>query len=125
MSAGVAQAHFPAETASVTAARRLVRSGHVDQPAETVERLELIVTELAANAVRHTDSAFDVTFTVAERTVRVEVSDASTAVPEVHHPAPLELGGRGLLLVEAYSDRWGYQPTTGGKIVWAEVDIVR
>ncbi|MFL6052418.1 MAG: ATP-binding protein [Actinoallomurus sp.] len=28
-------------------------------------------------------------------------------------------GGRGLLLVEALAERWGYRwPVTGGKVVW-------
>ena len=32
-------------------------------------------------------------------------------------------GGRGLLIVEALSSRWGTEPTDGGNCVWAELAI--
>ncbi len=35
------------------------------------------------------------------------------------------LGGRGLMLVDALSDRWGSQPCPFGKVVWAELQLVR
>ncbi|MFI9587403.1 ATP-binding protein [Streptomyces sp. NPDC052236] len=41
-------------------------------------------------------------------------------------PAPageeLSEGGRGLLLVDAVTDRWGTVPLPGGKTVWFECD---
>jgi len=34
------------------------------------------------------------------------------------------LGGRGLMLVDALSARWGSQPCPFGKFVWAELPLV-
>ncbi|WP_330330171.1 ATP-binding protein [Streptomyces sp. NBC_00536] len=55
--------------------------------------------------------------------LRVEVSDGSASPPRpAADPAPLADGGRGLLLVEAVTDRWGTYATATGKTVWFECD---
>ncbi|MGW2053676.1 ATP-binding protein [Streptomyces sp. NPDC001840] len=59
---------------------------------------------------------------------RVEVTDRAPGVPYVEQPSSgeepvdeLAEGGRGLLLVEAVTDRWGVTPQkSGGKTVWFE-----
>jgi anti-sigma regulatory factor (Ser/Thr protein kinase) len=57
------------------------------------------------------------------RRVIVEVWDLSTALPVAKQPDPDAEGGRGLLLVEALTERWGWQhiPNWPGKVVWAEL----
>jgi anti-sigma regulatory factor (Ser/Thr protein kinase) len=90
----------------------------------------LVASELCANAVRHGHVAgrdFHLLLTAdpVTGTVRIEVSDTrgerlpclSAGVPEDGD------GGRGLLLVEALADRWGWSPRSSGgpgKTVWAE-----
>lgn len=44
-----------------------------------------------------------------EGLLRPEVSDAGEGLPEVQSPSERETGGRGLLLVEALTYRWGVQ----------------
>jgi anti-sigma regulatory factor (Ser/Thr protein kinase) len=58
------------------------------------------------------------------RTVLVLVWDASPDQPEITEAADDAENGRGLLLVQAYSESWGTYPTpqTGGKVVWAQWD---
>ncbi len=112
-------------------ARRLVSHrlhewGHpYDSPLS--EAVTLIAAELAANAVRHghvPGRDFHLRLTETPDTVRLEVSDTRTErLPEPrppHDPADDE-SGRGLLLVEALADRWGVEPRTPGKCVWAEI----
>ncbi|MGW3087260.1 ATP-binding protein [Streptomyces sp. NPDC001108] len=95
----------------------------------------LLVAELASNAVRHgrvpgRDFRLRLTLQGRDPELLVEVTDAS---PDRTPPAPgavrapsgdLDTSGRGLLLVEALSRRWG---TTGGdphtKTVWCEVAL--
>jgi anti-sigma regulatory factor (Ser/Thr protein kinase) len=103
------------------------------------EAVELVVSELATNAVlattgvdgrpKYTDglaglSVVHVRLLSNRERVVIEVWDASTAAPaRKRHAAPDEPGGRGLMLVEAYSERWGWGTVPGwaGKIVWAEL----
>jgi anti-sigma regulatory factor (Ser/Thr protein kinase) len=56
------------------------------------------------------------------RTVLVLVWDAHPDRPQITEAADDAENGRGLLLVQAYSERWGTYPTpqTGGKVVWAQ-----
>jgi len=84
---------------------------------------EIVVTELVENAVRHSRSACDVTVELASDTLTIGVGDRGRRPPRLQRPAPLTAGGRGLLLVDRISRRWGYAPTWDGKVVWADVPV--
>ncbi|MFJ7997970.1 ATP-binding protein [Streptomyces sp. NPDC096310] len=90
----------------------------------------VVVAELAANAVTHGRTPgrdFEVRLGRGVDRVRVEVIDTRPdrlpRAPGISSPPAVEsTGGRGLLLVAAYADRWGWgvrDPYT--KTVWAEV----
>ncbi|MFI5862379.1 ATP-binding protein [Streptomyces sp. NPDC051546] len=88
---------------------------------------ELALTELVSNVVRHVPDRGCVVLILRQpQGLRVEVSDGCPAPPR---PAPdsgeLDAGGRGLLLVEAVTDRWGTDPDLTGKTVWFECDVPR
>jgi anti-sigma regulatory factor (Ser/Thr protein kinase) len=112
--------HFPAETTSVRAARRFVLSVLGDLDAEQLESVVLMVSELAANSVRHAASAFRLAIRRSPRDVRVEVTDeGARGVPLMRSPAPHEPSGRGLQIVQALSDEWGVTSLGGrGNTVW-------
>ncbi|MDX5569364.1 ATP-binding protein [Streptomyces sp. ID05-04B] len=93
-----------------------------------------IVAELAANAVTHgrvPGRDFRLSLYVIARTLRIEVTDtAGDRPPRPPHPGSgsgpgvgtESESGRGLLLVEALADRWGWAPELRPrKTVWAEL----
>ncbi|MFJ5552311.1 ATP-binding protein [Streptomyces sp. NPDC093225] len=91
---------------------------------ELVEAAELALTELVANVVRHVpDRRCAVLILRRPEGLRVEVTDehGTPALP-VRGGDALADGGRGLLLVEAVTDRWGAEPRPIGKTVWFECD---
>lgn len=88
---------------------------------QTAAAVRLIVSELATNAVVHAGSGFRVRVSRAEVGIRVEVHDPSPRPPVVRRPEPGTIGGRGLAIVERLARAWGCEPTSAGKIVWAEV----
>ncbi|MFD6887965.1 ATP-binding protein [Streptomyces sp. NPDC059957] len=86
---------------------------------------ELALTELVANVVRHVPGRGCAVLILRQPDgLRVEVSDGCPTPPR---PAPdsgeLSEGGRGLLLVEAVTDRWGADANSTGKTVWFECDV--
>jgi anti-sigma regulatory factor (Ser/Thr protein kinase) len=110
---------FPAEPSSVAAARRFATERLGGLPAETRDAVELMVSELATNCVRHGRRAFQVMITAAGEAVRVEVTDDAGGTPIKRSPAPDEPRGRGLQIVEMFSDAWGVEPRArAGKTVW-------
>lgn len=92
---------------------------------ECARTVELIVAELAANAVVHghvVGRDFELRLVRTAGAVRVEVSDArGERLPCVARGAEDGEGGRGLVLVEALADRWGVRERDVGKTVWARV----
>jgi anti-sigma regulatory factor (Ser/Thr protein kinase) len=83
-----------------------------------------MTTELATNAVVHVGHPYEVAVQLDADMLRVEVRDASAALPTVRAAAPLAArGGRGLALLSALADRWGSRETTNGKTVWFEMHL--
>lgn len=81
----------------------------------------LVASEIAANAVTHARSAFEVTVSCSDSAVRVSVSDVGPGTAEEHRGRLLALSGRGLAIVAGLADRWGCDVLPGGKVVWAEL----
>ncbi|MEU5697279.1 ATP-binding protein [Streptomyces aurantiacus] len=97
---------------------------HDSGPARSVE---LVTAEVASNAVRHGSLPgrdFRLALLLLPHGFRIEVTDTR---PECPPPAATagpteETSGRGLLLVQAYADRWGCTTQDAyTKTVWAEV----
>lgn len=89
---------------------------------------ELIASEFAANAIRHTPSGGPgghllVTVTVRPGWARVAVSDAGTGVWARPAPLPDMVSeyGRGLHIIEQTADKLGHDISEDGQTVWAEL----
>lgn len=106
---------------------------------ETADTIELVVSELVTNAVAASEChdgqptyerraglpAVVLRLSAQELRVLVEVWDDAPTGPIRRDSRHDEERGRGLMLVEALAERWGYYaPQHGfGKVVWAEVAI--
>ena len=113
---------FPHEPESVPAARRFATGVLRGVAVDTLEAVELMVSELATNCIRHTDSGFDLTITRAGGDIRVEATDGAGGRPEMRSPKPTDPSGRGLKIVDMLSAKWGVQQRTSvGKTVWFTV----
>jgi GAF domain-containing protein/anti-sigma regulatory factor (Ser/Thr protein kinase) len=108
----------------VPAVRRFLRDHLLGTPLEhRSEDSELILTELVTNASLHGSPPVTVGVDVSRDRARLEVEDTSSGTPVRPAPGTESMTGRGLLLVEALSDRWGVERRNGGKVVWAEVGL--
>ncbi len=81
----------------------------------------LIVSEMVTNALVHAQSSARLVLWQLPDAVRIEVSDDSPSEPRPRLASTDALGGRGMLLVEALSSRWGTLDRPDGKTVWAHV----
>jgi hypothetical protein len=120
---------------SARAARRLTRSTLRDWGlAFLAEDAEAIVGEFVANAVTHAAAVAASVPTQRRQSpdglglrllrrngeVICAVLDPSDSAPVLKEPASVEESGRGLQMVDALSDVWGWSPVAGrGKAVWA------
>jgi anti-sigma regulatory factor (Ser/Thr protein kinase)/uncharacterized protein YoaH (UPF0181 family) len=128
---GLSTGVFVPAPEAVGATRRLVTVALADwsaHPGRVLDELLvadacLVASEMAANAVTHARSAFEVTVTCTESAVRISVSDVGPGTAEEHHGRLLDLGGRGLAIVSDLADRWGSETVPGGKVVWAELTV--
>lgn len=102
------------------AARLVTEWGH---PALAGD-VALVVSELMSNAVLHgslRDRLIRVRITATGVALRVEVSDPrGERLPNPYPADDTDQFGRGLLLVGALSHRWGWEPRSIGKTVYAE-----
>ena len=80
-----------------------------------------VVDELTSNALRHASAPYRVGLRRSNGRLRIEVADGSTAPATPHTPD--HVGGRGLMLVEAFSLAWNQELHPDGKIVWAELEL--
>ncbi|MEU9170651.1 ATP-binding protein [Streptomyces sp. NPDC048420] len=88
--------------------------------------VQLCITELVVNVIRHVGEGTPVQVRVARpapgRPVRVEVTDPdSRALPVLVRAAGEDETGRGLALLDAVALRWGVEQRAETKTVWCEV----
>ncbi|MGK5694892.1 ATP-binding protein [Streptomyces sp. URMC 128] len=86
--------------------------------------VQLCVTELVGNVIRHVGEGVRVRVRVSrsgDRT-RVEVSDPDPCgLPALRHAGADDETGRGLALLDAVALRWGVEQGEAGKTVWCEL----
>ncbi|GAA1134220.1 SpoIIE family protein phosphatase/ATP-binding protein [Streptomyces javensis] len=114
---------LPADPAVVSevraaAARRLTEWG-LEEASFVVE---LVLSELVANAIRHGTGPLRVRL-LHDRTLICEVSDTSSTAPHLRRAATTDEGGRGLFLVAQLAQAWGTRHTPDGKVIWAECTL--
>jgi anti-sigma regulatory factor (Ser/Thr protein kinase) len=110
---------------AVSEARRYVVAELEDVPRSVVDEIAVMVSELATNCVRHSDSEFRVRVEHDARRVRIEVTDRGAGMPTVRVPPVSEPTGRGLRIVRELSDSFGVRPLPDppGKTVWFVVNL--
>ncbi|MFD3689013.1 ATP-binding protein [Nocardiopsis sp. NPDC058631] len=118
---------FPSHVDEVARVRAFVRALLDGHP--TVDDAELVASELATNALRHSRSAApNALFVVRVRDhgdrVRISVADYGNdekwdGTPD--SPDPMAEHGRGLLLVASLSKDWGVTEEPIGTCVWADL----
>ena len=119
----VADWDLPADPAVVAdarkeAARQLAEWG-LEELAFTTE---LVVSELVTNAIRYAEGPIRLRL-IRERALICEVSDGGATAPHLRHPRTTDEGGRGLLLVSQFTQRWGTRFVPEGKVIWAEQSL--
>ncbi|MDQ0778353.1 anti-sigma regulatory factor (Ser/Thr protein kinase) [Streptomyces aurantiacus] len=111
-----------ARLARLLAAHQLTEWGH-PHGTEVHDTVVLVVAELTANAALHgrvpgRDFGLFLAHDEERGVIRIEVTDTHPALPTRRTPAPNENQGRGLLLVDALTTRWGVRNRVGpGKTV--------
>ena len=123
----MATRHFTGGATAARCARLAVREElRGALPRRRLADVELIVSELATNSVRHSGCGdadeLSMEADVDDDRVRVRMSDPGAGF-EVHTPRPPSSGssgGYGLVLLDRLSDRWGVQ-RDGRFSVWFEV----
>jgi anti-sigma regulatory factor (Ser/Thr protein kinase) len=114
-SSSVARCHESPRTARKRARALCLSSA----PPELVEDVELVVSELVTNAVRHGLGAITMYLEVASDRVVVGVQDEGAGWPVPRQPALTAVDGRGLAMVALLAAEWGVRPAPdGGKVVW-------
>jgi anti-sigma regulatory factor (Ser/Thr protein kinase) len=88
--------------------------------AADVDNAVLLTSELAANAVIHAHSGYQIDIRRSTGSVRVELlNDEPEILPMLTEPT--EDGGRGLRLVESLASCWGMESDPDHKMVWFEL----
>ncbi|WP_328675660.1 ATP-binding protein [Streptomyces sp. NBC_01261] len=119
---------------SVRQARELVRKRLAEYGLQDlVDIAELLVSELATNAVVHAGGRYRLTLSLGVGILRCEVADERRHLPRPPHRQverdddlavdPDSENGRGLFLVDALAHRWGSRLVEEGKEVWFELEI--
>lgn len=134
---GFAALCFDADPASPTRTRRFLRDTLIDwHLTHILEETTAVAAELVSNAIQHaldapsTEAAgHDSTPATAwialihrQHSLICAVADPSPALPMPRNPDEMAETGRGLCIVAALSETWGYsQPEPAGKTVWARI----
>ena len=118
--------YIPHDPRAVGICRRALRDILTSHHLPTlVEPAELLASELLGNAIRHTEGPAALKLRRSGTSFRLGAWDTDPAPPSAK-PDDDETG-RGLRLVDAYADDWGWFQVNGprggqGKYAWCELD---
>ncbi|WAX78576.1 ATP-binding protein [Streptomyces sp. KMM 9044] len=121
--------YIPNDLRAVTVSRRTLRliltmHGLI----RLVDTAELLATELVSNAVRHTKGPAALRVRWSAGVLRIGAWDTDPEPPGEPALFAEAEEGRGLALVRACADLWGWQPLAGdgnrGKYVWCDLAAV-
>lgn len=116
------EVHVACDLAAMGAARATVIEAVGAWGFPALGELEIVVSELLTNAIRHAGTAAVVTCSLDDAGgVDVAVADSSATAPLPRSADDVATSGRGLAIVEALSDAWGTQVAGDGKTVWAHL----
>jgi hypothetical protein len=86
------------------------------------DRLALLTAEIVTNAILHARTPLKLeAIELLGGGVRVSVTDGNANPPVKKDHGPSSPTGRGLHIVEAMADRWGFDRSASGKTVWFEL----
>ncbi|MDX3658933.1 ATP-binding protein [Streptomyces sp. ID05-26A] len=109
------------DVADIAAVRHWARSALPGVDEDDLGDVLLVITELVSNV--HDHAAFpaqvELRWSPRPRLVRIAVQDASPALPQLRRFSADAARGRGLMLVDQLSKRWGVTELVDGKTVWA------
>ncbi len=112
--------HLVGDVSSVRPARVFVREtvGAL-VPDSVLQDALVVVSELITNAVLHAGTDSDLEVRLSGGELEIRVTDTSTRPPVRHVPVGgPSTQGRGLVLLDALSSRWGIERLPDGKTVW-------
>lgn len=97
---------------------------HAPEKYAECEHAQLVASELITNAVMHAGTPMVLTLRLLPDALSVAVRDGDPRPARITDIAnESSERGRGLLLVDAFSDSWGNFFPSSGKVVWAKVRL--
>ncbi len=113
---------WPAEAATVPAARRAVRDWlRTNGQPEHLDAAELVVSELVSNVVLHVGGDVQVSIERSGDDVMLEVHDSSPVLPHTRMFSQTSSTGRGMRLVHSMAAAHGVHLSEAGKTVWVRL----
>ncbi|MFE7425271.1 MULTISPECIES: ATP-binding protein [unclassified Streptomyces] len=116
---------FLAEPEEVAGVRRLLRLHlRLWGLADVAAAAEICASELVANVIRHVGAGTPSTLAVEMNgtCLRVALRDPDTrALPSLLSAGPHDESGRGLVMLDAVSERWGVILGAESKLVWCDL----
>lgn len=119
---------FDRGPSAASAARNALLAMEQRVDGAVLDDIRLLVSELVTNAIRHADApsggAVEITVSIDDGRVRVEVADPGSGFdPQPRDDEMSRPGGWGLYLVDRIADRWGVIRNHVTR-VWFEIDGV-
>ncbi|MFE0022843.1 ATP-binding protein [Amycolatopsis sp. NPDC059021] len=112
---------LPADVTAPAIARHAVRDvlTGLGVHGQSMDDVLLATSELVTNAFEHGEQPDRLELQCTGERLTLRVFDSGTEVPRLKEPSPKVARSRGLQLVHALAEDWGYERCPGGKIVWA------
>ena len=114
---------MPAMADSVLLARQQVTDFLSHEGSIDIDHALAVTSELVANSVVHAATELQIVLERWQYMVKVVVEDFNDQIPVMKSLDVAVDSGRGMHIVEEYSDLWGFELTESGKRIWAGFNV--